>query len=469
MKRQWPLGDQKEKLTPEQKAQLDNAVAAQQKLQARMQELTEKLRRLSEDRKAADPSTAQELREALDQINKGNIAPRMKAAQEQLEQNQLENAGREQQRAVAELQDLVKKMEDRRDAELDRLIKQMKEAEQKLDELADEQDRLQKKMKEAAKIADPDKRREELQKLAREQKALQERTRQAARELSRLRAERASQTLNQAAEQMEEAVKRLERGEPAGEKQEEALDRLEEAKDDVERTRNSTEVELAREQLARVADVLKRLKERHERLLGETERLNKEMLEQKGWTRTLRGSLGDLAEWERGLADEAESLAERDLASAEVFARQLRRAAEAMKQAGQAFAGHAGKVRETDTTQPEEAARLQQQAHRRLQSLLDALKSEDGEAMRGGANRGASGQGRSPGDGIPPTAQLKLLRTMQAEVNEQTKEFANKHPDPARLTPAEKKELESLQREQKSIADLVEEYNRPGPGEGVQK
>ncbi len=459
------LGTSRDKLTPEQKAQIDNAVAAQQKLRERMDQLTEKMRRLSEDRKAADPATAEEMREALRQAEDSDIPNKMKAAHEQLEKNQLENAAREQKRAIRELQKLVKKMEDRRDAELDRNIKEMKKAEERLAELADEQDLLQKKIKEADKLKDPKEREEELKRLARKQKELEEKTREMSRSLSRMRSERASQTLEQAAKQMEESVKRLERGEAPNDQQEEALDRLDDAKEEVEKARNNTEEELAREQLARVADVLKRLKERQDRQVAETARIHKEVLEKKGWKRDLRSSLKDDAEAQRGLAEESLGLAERDLASAEVFARQLRRAADAMKLAVDAFDRHYEAMKEKleETTPAAEGERFQKQAQRRLQALVDALKMEDGEQARParGANQGGGGeQSRPAGDGIPPLAQLKLLRTMQAEVNEQTKDFAKTHPDAAKLTDAEKKEVEGLQREQKSIADLIEEYSK---------
>ena len=77
----------------------------------------------------------------------------------------------------------------------------------------------------------------------------------------------------QAAKQMAESARSLERGEAGEDKQEEALDRLDEAQADLEQARGANEEELAREQLARVADVLKRLKERQDRMVGETERL----------------------------------------------------------------------------------------------------------------------------------------------------------------------------------------------------
>jgi hypothetical protein len=58
---------------------------------------------------------------------------------------------------------------------------------------------------------------------------------------------------------------------------------------------------------------------------------------------------------------------------------------------------------------------------------------------------------------------------MQAEVNEGTIEFAKKHPDSSKLTDEEKKELEALQREQRTIADLIEEHTQPEKDEGEKK
>ena len=49
---------------------------------------------------------------------------------------------------------------------------------------------------------------------------------------------------------------------------------------------------------------------------------------------------------------------------------------------------------------------------------------------------------------------------MQAEVNERTKELSDKKADPAMLTESEREELQALQREQRAIADLIEEYTR---------
>jgi hypothetical protein len=460
------VGEQPDQLTPEQKARLDSAAAAQQKLGERMQELLEKMKSLAEAReKQGDKPTADELRKAREAALQAEIPSSMKAAREKLGENQLGNASKEQQQALAGLEKLVKNLEDRREAELDRLIKKLGEAESKLEKLTEEQDKLRKKIKEAAQEKDAKKREEELKRLAGKQRELQKEAEKFAKQLSRLRAERAGQSVAQAAKQMEEAVRRLERGEAGEDKQEEALDRLDEAQEDLEAARGANEEELAREQLAKVADVLKRLKERQDRMVSETERIHKEALEAKAWTRGLRQNLSDYALAQEGLGHECKSLADRELTAASVFARLLRKAAESMQRASEELARHFEKVkaRPEDTSAPVAAEQMQKLAQHRLQQILDALKIDEGTPIRG-ANKqkpmeGSSGR-RPIGDGIPPLAQLKLLRALQVEVNERTKEFAAKHPDEKKLTEDEKKELEAIRREQREVAEEIEEYTQ---------
>ena len=58
-------------------------------------------------------------------------------------------------------------------------------------------------------------------------------------------------------------------------------------------------------------------------------------------------------------------------------------------------------------------------------------------------------------------AQLKLLRSMQKEVNERTEAFKKAHPDLTKLGPKDKAELQEIRREQKEVADLLEQLSRP--------
>ena len=93
-----------------------------------------------------------------------------------------------------------------------------------------------------------------------------------------------------------------------------------------------------------------------------------------------------------------------------------------------------------------------------------ATAAPDGE----GGNNG--GQGDS---GLPPVAQLKLLKALQMEVNQQTEAFQKKHPDTNKLTDADKAELQSIHKQQQDIVELLDELRRPadepGDAEGDKK
>jgi hypothetical protein len=287
------------------------------------------------------------------------------------------------------------------------------------------------------------------------------------RQLSRLRAERAREALSRAGGQMEEAGQSLERGQDPEDPQDEALDRLDEARRDLQQAREDAEEELAREKLGKVADQLRRMKERQEALNVESARIHREVLEKKAWGRGLLLSLGELARAQDGLAQEIDSLAEGKLKAARVFARVLGKSAEAMKQAAESMRDRFQKAK--DNADPEldvpaeEAAdkqtqRLQQLALQRLEQLLEALKPEAGVPQRSRRQGGPMGERpKAGGDGIPQLAQLKALKALQEEVNRRTEAFARAHPEGTKLTKQEQKELAAIRADQDDIARLFNE------------
>src|SRR5207244_281162 len=110
------------------------------------------------------------------------------------------------------------------------------------------------------------------------------------RELSRLRAERAGQSLSQASGQMQQAGRQMNQGEDSEENQEEALDRLNDAQRELQQAREEVEEELAREKVAKLADQIKGLRARQESLVAESARIHRAVLEQKEWGRGVRNS-----------------------------------------------------------------------------------------------------------------------------------------------------------------------------------
>jgi hypothetical protein len=462
-----------------------------QQAQEKRQEAQEKLKE-AQERKPHDPSAAKVIAEAADALaeaasdsdiseplhdaaqigREGNAKGEMKKAQESISKNQPSQASEAQQKSIQNLEDMVKALEERREKELDRLQKKLKEAEQKIKELAQEQDHLRKKTKEAQQLADAAERERQLQELARRQEELRKKTQDMLKELTRLRAERARQALSGASGSMEQAGRQLNRGEDSEEPQEEALDRLNDARRALEREQQEVEEELARERLAKVADVLKRLKERQEGAIAESDRIHQKALQNKSWVRYLQTGLSDLAKTQEELGQDTRSLAEGQLAGAKVFARLLTKAADSMTQAGQRFHNHLKHAQDhpDQLAADDRASKLQKDALNRLDQLLDALKTERGlgrsQAQQGGDGGGGAGEQRGNSESIPDIAQLKVLRALQQEINDRTDTFAKQHPNRTKLGDDEKRELDSLSQEQKELSELLDEVTKPSASEG---
>jgi hypothetical protein len=465
-----------------------------QKAQEKRQEAQERLHEALE-RKPNDPVAAKALAEAADALTEAgalaevaeplqeaaqigrqsNAKEEMKKAKESISKNQPQQASDAQQKSIQSLEDVVKALEERREKELDRLQKKLKEAEEKIKELAQEQDRLRKKTKEAQQLANAAERERQLQELARRQEELRQKTQDLLKELTRLRAERARQALSGASGNMEQAGRQMNRGEDSDDPQEEALDRLNDARQALAREQQEVEEELARERLAKVADVLKRIKERQEAAIAEGERIQQKALQEKEWGRSSLSSLSDLARTQEELGRETRSVAEKKSAGAKVFARLLSKAADAMTQAGRGFEERLKTAQENPNqlTADGRTPKLQRDALRRLDQLLDAIKTEKGagraQAQTGGGGGQGGGGSRGNGDDIPDIAQLKVLRSLQQEINERTESFGKQHPNRANLNDDEKRELDSLSKEQKEVGELLDEITKPSGSEGGDK
>ncbi len=495
--RELPAGRDPEGLTPEQRAELEKDAERQERLAEHARQLLDKMDRVAQEKKRAaaeklqlaakaERREAERLREeaeslqqeanALEQAARrgraSDVVGQMRQAGQDVGKNRLGKAGKEQQAALQNLEKLARSLEDRRADELDQLIAKMREAEKQLNELADEQDRLKKKVKEAQALADPAKREAELRRLSRAQERLRQEAQEMARTLTRLRADRAREALSRAGAPMEDAGKQLQRGEDPEEANEEALDRLDEARAELQKARADAEEELAREKQTKMADLIRRLKERQEALLPHLERVHREVLQRKEWDRALLLSLAGYADAQEALAKETGSLAEGKLKVALVFARSLTKAQESMERAATAMRQRVEKGKETLANgldaAAEEAADKVTQGHMRdaalrLQQLLDALEPEKGAAQRPTAG-GAGGGVKAANEGIPYLAQLKVLKHLQEYVLRRTEEFDRKHPDRTKLTPKAAKELDALRQDQTDLAELLQHLTAADQG-----
>jgi hypothetical protein len=272
---------------------------------------------------------------------------------------------------------------------------------------------------------------------------------------------------------MEQARQQIERGESAEGKQDDALDRLDEAQSEVETLRRQMEDELQRDRQARALDALRGFLSRQQSLTAETERLFGSAQTEKLWTRSLQKSLIDMTEAERALGGELVRFAESTYADAKVAAYLLREAAESMQRIPGVVEGIRQGPFDLDSWDEDRAVlRVPQEfAARRLGQLIESIREEAREqAAAGGSSRsGSSGGDRPSHEGLSPVVQLKLLRSLQAELNERTAEFAKEHPDSAKWTDAVRGRLADMQAAQAHLAMLMESIGAAVPEGGAPK
>jgi hypothetical protein len=459
------LGKQPKEMTPEQKGDLDELHDSQKRLEERTQQLLSKMQRMAEERAANDPEAAKELNDAFDKAQQAGLDDAMKQASDELAKAQLSNAQTDQKKAENALQEMVKNFEERRENDLDELAKKLAEKQKELEKLAKDQDELEKKIKDA----EAKKNEQELESLGKKEKDLAQEARKVADELTRLGAERAAREAQEAADALDRDAAKLEKGQKP-EDEDAALDRLKEAKDEADQAKQDAQDELEREQQARIAEEVQRLKERQESLNQDVALLHGDPARKKN----LR-SLLTTKDAQKGLAGETEDLAKKELPAAPVLLRVMLRASESMNDAADRMIQD---VR--DGSVSDETVRAQQDASHRLGLVLDALKSDDQALPTLGEKQGGQpGQPGQPGqndnagaqaDSVPPLAQLKLLRAMQKEVNDRTAAFQKDHPDATKLTDKERVQLQDIRKEQQDVIDLLDEFRRPpDAGEGDKK
>lgn len=457
------VGKPPEALTPPQKNDLENLANRQNELSRDLQNLEAKLDEMSQRIDPEDPLTAAALREAAAQSRKQGTAAKMGESADQLDKNQMNQARAGQEQARQDLKDLVDALKNRRENDLARLVKELKNAEADLKNLRDQQAKNRDQTRRAQQNPESKPRADELQKLAKRQQEIQQELKKQLQRLRKLRADAAAQAGAKAAGKMAKAQDEMEQdqGDEAGQDQEDALADLQDAQQELKKARQDAEEQLAMEQLAKMADSLKAFGQRQDKILEETKDFEKARLEAQGkLTRAQGADVRGLARVQNGLKEETTALTEQ-LAGAPVFALTLKRAVEGMQTAAQRLQT----IKTDEDTQRAEAA-----AARRFKQLLDALKPDPPKPGGGGGN-GPDGDGPSPrpGDGIPTSAQVKMLKALQEEVNERTEFLDDLKARKKTLTDAQQEELDRLQDDQSTIADLARDLTQPKRDDGEEE
>jgi chromosome segregation ATPase len=406
------------------------------------------------------PLAADSLADAVELVRQQAIASDMRDSARFVENNRLGQSLDRQKVIDAKLDELLDILSDRREQELSRLLKKLRAAEDDLAVLRQQQQGLQRKIRnaheqlQAADATQQEQRQAELAKLIDEQRKLQAQTDRFGRELQRLRAEQAAQRMAAAGAKMQSGSRAGDRGESgkAADLADEAKNQLDEAQRELAARRRQAEQDLANQQLATVEHALTGLASRQESALGETRRLAALVKSQGDLQPEQRASLKDLARNQAHLKDETDGVAEK-VSAAEVFQLGVRSAADQMQLAAEQLA---------EGVTDDAAARPQEQALLRLRQLLAALK--EGQSAAAGAQNPNQGGGDNPDNGGPQqkkpppivhsVTEIKLLTVMQEAVNRRTIELQDGIAGRA-ANDAEAAELAALAAEQGRIAALV--------------
>jgi hypothetical protein len=430
----------------------------------------------AELRAAADKAAteAAALRKGVEAAGGQALPDALREAADRLRQNRQAAAAGLQQDATKRLTALADALAENEPDAVPELAKPkaLKGIADALDELAAQQDELRKKVEAASRVADPMERQKRLKELAAEQEQLIQRGRDVLQKLTRDKPD-AARDARAALDKMEAARDDLEKGNPAGAGQQaDAVDKLDTARDKLDEAAAKAGRQLSDEKRRKLADQVKALVERQKAAVAEAMRVHGDVTKQKGWNKELLTSYSDLDEVrEKEIAVEVRKLAEGDFAPLPVLARLLTDSANAMDAARAKIKTRCDDAdlaaafdAELEAANDRKVMRPMTLALRRLEQLADALKPDDKKPQ---PKKDSAPQPKAPqnpdgggeGDVIPPLAQLKVLRSLQAELNERTAQFAKDHPDPDKLTDDEKAELKELEQAQREITELFEKMS----------
>jgi hypothetical protein len=443
-------------LLPQDTADLRILAARQLEHARTLDRILQAMQQAADDLRRDDPVAADTVADALEEARRLAIGGSMRSAGENVRQNQIGQASGTQKEIIRQIQEVLDILANRRNQELDRLVKKLREAAVDIDDLAKAQAELQRAMEKNAQNPPDENAKNQWRRLAEEQARLQKETEKLTRRLERLTAERAAASAKQAAGEMGAAGQSATAGNGAGASQGAgaAKKSLDEAARQLDERKRQAELDLAVEQLSRMEDAVKQLHAGQQKAVAETDRL--EMLRQKegDLKRSRLATLRDIARMQRALQEDALKLAEK-LTAASAFNLTLTGAAADMGRAADSLDNRSTGV---------ETSAAQQNALRRLNLLLEALKPEPPPEKKDDDNAGGGAGGKKgapqPGDGIKKLAELKLMKLLQQEIQLRTVELQQAVGE-GEPNEDQRRQFAQLAEEQGRLAELMLKMIQP--------
>lgn len=422
----------------------------QQQIADQVEDFGKQLKQASSDIREQDSDQADAFDRAASQLDDSKLSGAMRRAAAALMQKRIGDASQAQKEIVEELRKIRDVLEQRDVTSAENLVKRLNEADEEVGQLRNELHDVLRKTDRAQQIRNEQKRQRELERLRRQQEELREKIEDSVRRLQRLRSN-AARSAGRAGQRVGKAEQALGGGDTEGAQQEmqEALDDLEQAQREIAQDQREAEESLAEELMEKIADQLTALQSRQKSAIEETLRLRSEYEKRGNWSRALLKSLRNLATVQRNLKTETLSAAEQ-VQAVEILSLALRGAARSMRLAVE-------NLQDKDTG--EQTVTWQNQAARRFEDLLKALKSDS--ESEGGQPEQQPGEGQPEagphGERVALLSQLKIVRTLQADLISRFEHVRAEQARTGELTDDQKKELAAVAEEQSQLADLVRE------------
>jgi len=411
-------GLSQEQLTDQQRQALAGIAAEQRQLSNQAQRLTERIEDTAAQlqdsaQRLEDQAAAEALKEAGQTARANALSETMQSAADNAQDNQLSEAQAEQAEALETLEEMLGQVQGAKTKRKDLLKSQMRELEQVLAGLVAAQQL-------ALDHLTPIRARSALKSLVPEQTDVRQKTMLARRDAEAAReTEPLAEWIVAAIDEQANALRALNNGQgmDADAAERSALAALNKALDGLKKMRRQAEVAEAEAQREKLAEMYTELAERQLVIMQSVQTI----APAGSVSRRQRPLLIQQAGIENTLLEEVGAIQE-EVQDTVVFVRMHQRIAESGTRARQALTlGQADRGVAMDL----------KRVHTTLVRLAEALAPDEDDspfeeaqqAGGGGASGGGSGGGDQPGEQetIPPLAELKLLRSLQADLLEETR------------------------------------------------
>lgn len=430
-------------LSAQQRAAVKRLTQRQNDIALRFGSLIGKMESTQQNLAVDDPGAAATLTNALDLIRQGGLSGLMRDVGREMDLFRLGQAVEQQEVVIDLLQQLQDVLANRRQSQLDRKVQQLQDALAELDRVRARQQVVQ---QQAAGTDTPAP--QQFEQWAGEEGTLAARTELLANRIERRGEDRARAALDAAGQAMRRAGAAA-KGRNLSGTQQAALDAqqaLDDARRQIADALNAITDALRDERIARLRQTVREFLSRQQRVIAETVQLDRDPDREV----TLRGDQWDLgvrrlAGEQLALADEISDKAH-ELSDVAAFEVALQHVAQTMTAAGQKLSAE-----ETGTA----TVQLEQLAAQQLEQVLRALMQDVPDQP---ADDQQSPAPDSPKDDQPAgvkylLAQLKLIRAMQLQVNEQTRAL-DQAEEPWDADRVERQQELVLQQQQ--LAELVQ-------------